>query len=193
MRQAIAKIRKSERGTVMLLTAVVLVAMLGMLALSVDLGCLYSARTQLQSGLDAAALAGAINLRTTIEASPQAAPERDKLAKAAATEFAFDNKVRRYREKDPEVDPDDPVNKIKLGDGDVYIKNLNEAQGISVVPDTQLVWVHHTVKVPMFFSGLFGLFEANVGGTALASVAPVDGGTGGIGGGLGSSACWRPL
>jgi hypothetical protein len=61
------------------------------------------------------------------------------------------------------------------------------------VPDTQLVGVQHTLEVPMFFSGLFGLYEANVGGTALASVAPVDGGTGGIGGGLGSSACWRPL
>lgn len=179
----------------MLLTAVVLVAMLGMLALSIDLGFLYSARTQLQNGLDAAALAGAINLRTTIEASPKPAPKRDELVKAAATEFAFANKVRRYKEKDPQEDPEDPINKIKLGENDVLIKSLDEVKGINAsgILDTQAVLVQHTVEVPMFFSGLFGLFEANVGGTALASVAPVDGGTGGIGGGLGSSACWRPL
>jgi hypothetical protein len=196
MRRVISRIKKTERGTVMLLTAVVLVAMLGMLALSIDLGFLYSSRSQLQNGLDAAALAGAVNLRATIEASIKPAPERDKLVIAAATEFAFANKVRRYKEKDPQEDPDDPINKIKLGEGDVFVRNLDDPPlgvAVSVVPDTQLVYVQHTVEVPMFFSGLFGLNTANIGGTALASVAPVDGGTGGIGGGLGSSACWRPL
>src|SRR5262249_39021659 len=151
-----------EHGTVMLLTAVVLVAMLGMLALSIDLGFLYSARTQLQNGLDAAALAGAINLRTTIEASSVAAPARDQLVKDAATQFAFANKVRRYTEKDPQEDPDDPINKIKLNDGEVTVEDLAGVKDIKIspVPDTQLVRVHHTVEVPMFFAGLFGLSEA---------------------------------
>ena len=51
----------------MMLTVLVLIAMLGMLALSIDVGYVLNARTQLQSAMDASALAGAVNLRVTIE------------------------------------------------------------------------------------------------------------------------------
>jgi len=48
---------RPQRGAVLIIVAAALVVLLGFAALAVDLGALYSARTQLQSGADAAALA----------------------------------------------------------------------------------------------------------------------------------------
>ncbi|TFG86482.1 MAG: hypothetical protein E4H18_04355, partial [Hyphomicrobiales bacterium] len=56
--------RHRRRGAVLLLFAICLVALMGLAALAVDLGAVYSARTQLQSGADAAALAGIASLET---------------------------------------------------------------------------------------------------------------------------------
>ncbi|GAA3323783.1 TadE/TadG family type IV pilus assembly protein [Paeniglutamicibacter sulfureus] len=47
----------SERGTVSVMTALLLVALLGFTALVVDVGMLYAEKAQLQNGADAAALA----------------------------------------------------------------------------------------------------------------------------------------
>jgi hypothetical protein len=51
--------RKEEEGIVLVIVAVFLVALVGALALAVDIGALYSARTSAQRVADAAALAGA--------------------------------------------------------------------------------------------------------------------------------------
>src|SRR3989442_4644766 len=50
---------KKQEGFVLVVVAVVLVALIGFLALAVDVGVLYSARTSAQEVADAAALAGA--------------------------------------------------------------------------------------------------------------------------------------
>ena len=72
--------RRRRRGAVLLLFAICLVALMGLAALAVDLGAVYSARTQLQTGADAAALAAIANL----EAGEHV---------AAATQFAGLNSV----------------------------------------------------------------------------------------------------
>lgn len=162
-----------QRGTVMLLTVVVLIAMLGMLALAIDLGFVLSARTQVQNAVDAAALAGAVNLRTTIEPGIRPAPERDKLVKSAAKRFAGFNPVG--------VSSNAERNKVELGDGDVAIDSVAD------VDETFQVVVRTTKAVPLFFGELFGFSSINTSAAAIASTAPVDGGTGGL------SQCWRPL
>jgi hypothetical protein len=53
---------KDESGHMLLITAFALVSMLGMAALSIDVGFVGTARTQLQGTVDAAALAGASGL-----------------------------------------------------------------------------------------------------------------------------------
>src|SRR3989442_8726909 len=50
---------KKQEGFVLVVVAIVLVALIGFLALAVDVGVLYSARTSTQEVADAAALAGA--------------------------------------------------------------------------------------------------------------------------------------
>src|SRR2546425_10135461 len=50
---------KKQEGFVLVVVAIVLLALVGFLALAVDVGVLYSARTSAQEGADAAALAGA--------------------------------------------------------------------------------------------------------------------------------------
>lgn len=54
---------KQERGTVMVLFAIALPVLVGSVALAIDVGLMLSARTQLQSAADAAALAGMQSLR----------------------------------------------------------------------------------------------------------------------------------
>lgn len=167
------KMRQPQRGTVMLLTVVVLIAMLGMLALAIDLGFLLSARTQVQNAMDSAALAGAVNLRTTIEQGINPAPERDRLVKDAAKRFAGFNQVN--------VSSNVEANKVELNDGDISIDR------VTGLDETQQVVVRTTKSVPLFFGELFGFASINVSAGAIASIAPVDGGTGGL------SQCWRPL
>src|SRR6266511_3378337 len=50
----------SERGSILVLTALVLVALLGMTALAVDAGFLFDVRQKMQSAADAAARSGAL-------------------------------------------------------------------------------------------------------------------------------------
>ena len=50
---------KKQEGFVIAVLAIVLLALVGFLALAVDIGVLYSARTSAQGVADAAALAGA--------------------------------------------------------------------------------------------------------------------------------------
>ena len=51
--------RKKQEGFVLIVVAAILVALIGFVALGVDVGALYSARTSAQEIADAAALAGA--------------------------------------------------------------------------------------------------------------------------------------
>jgi hypothetical protein len=56
------KIISSDKGNILVLAAVGMLAVLGFASLSVDVGCLMTARAQLQNAVDAAALAGASGL-----------------------------------------------------------------------------------------------------------------------------------
>jgi Flp pilus assembly protein TadG len=165
--------RLKQRGTVMLLTVLVLIALLGMMALAIDLGYVLSARTQVQNAMDAAALAGAVNLRTTIEPGIYPAPERDRLVRDAAKRFAAFNSVG--------VSNSAETNKVVLPDGGI------EISAVAGVDETQQVRVSVSKGVPLFFAELFGFPTMNVSAASIASTVPVDGGTGGLG------QCWRPL
>ena len=58
-----------RRGVIMVLTAVLLVVMLGFVAFTVDIGLIQLTKTQLQAAADAGALAGAMELSGTLDAA----------------------------------------------------------------------------------------------------------------------------
>src|SRR2546426_2929498 len=65
---------KKQKGFVLVVLALLLVALIGFLALAVDIGVLYSARTSAQEVADAAALAGAFTfINDTQSSQPQTA------------------------------------------------------------------------------------------------------------------------
>src|SRR5215831_10336385 len=67
---------KKQKGFVVLVLALVLVALVGFLAIAVDIGVLYSARTSAQEVADAAALAGAFTfINDTQSPQPQTASD----------------------------------------------------------------------------------------------------------------------
>lgn len=56
---------RSERGNILVLAAVSMMAVVGMAALAIDVSYVLTARNQLQAGVDASALAGAAGLMTS--------------------------------------------------------------------------------------------------------------------------------
>ncbi|MFA5881098.1 MAG: pilus assembly protein TadG-related protein [Eubacteriales bacterium] len=77
----IKRLVKDERGTVIVVIAVIFTILLGFVALSVDTGILFMHNSRLGRAMDAAALAGAQEL-----------PDRDK-ARLAALDYASKNNI----------------------------------------------------------------------------------------------------
>jgi len=78
---------KKQEGFVLVVVAIVLVALIGFLALAVDIGALYSARTSAQEVADAAAMAGAFTfINDTKSPQPQTASDN-------AVQVALNNSI----------------------------------------------------------------------------------------------------
>src|SRR2546425_669792 len=78
---------KKQKGFVLVVLALLLVVLIGFLALAVDIGVLYSARTSAQEVADAAALAGAFTFINDTQ-SPQ-----PQTASSNALQVALNNSV----------------------------------------------------------------------------------------------------
>ncbi|HQR33020.1 MAG TPA: pilus assembly protein TadG-related protein [Blastocatellia bacterium] len=176
---------RRQRGTIMMLTALMITVMIGFLALSIDLGFAFSARGQFQNGIDAAALAGVAATRLTIE-STYPGPQQRAVAEKLAADYAKLNQVRRYA--DPgKNDPSPNANDIVLTNGNIQVQASGD--------ELPRVKVDSSIPVPTLFAGMFGLNGFNISAAATATVLPVDGGTGTIG--LAKSqqggGCWSPV
>ena len=68
----IKRLKKEEHGQALIMVVLLLTALLGFAALVVDVGNLYLVKSQLQNAADAAALAGAQDLETAINAESTA-------------------------------------------------------------------------------------------------------------------------
>src|SRR5216117_98146 len=78
---------KKQKGFVLVVLALLLVALIGFLGLAVDIGVLYSARTSAQEVADAAALAGAFTFINDTQ-SPQ-----PQTASSDALQVALNNSI----------------------------------------------------------------------------------------------------
>jgi Flp pilus assembly protein TadG len=95
--------KRKEKGVTFAVVCLVLVVLLGMAALTVDMGVLYTARTSAQHAADAAALAGAFTYVTT-----PTAPDPAELARQHATSIATEQKMlgRKITTTEVQVLPD---------------------------------------------------------------------------------------
>lgn len=165
-----------ERGSIMALTAIMITGLVGMLALAIDLGFLFSARNQFQNGIDSATLAAGTGLRVSIE-DDFTMPQQSSLAKQLAVQYAGFNQVRRYADPDP--DSGQPNNNNIVLDPNNVVVTTNT--------DLPQVRTTSSMATPLLFAGIFGFSTMNMSAASTASIFPVDGGTGTMGG------CWRPL
>ncbi len=165
------KQRATERGTVLLMATVTILVVVGMLALSVDVGYLMNGRGQLQNIVDSAALAGAQGLHTAIEPAGATA-EQTLIVRKLAKDFALFNPIRRA----------DGVSGLALPDDDIIIEY---PAGYPLQPAR--VIVKHRTALPTIFGNVFGLASMNISAVAIASTSVAEGGTGFV------SGCWRPI
>lgn len=147
LRATLVRLRRDRRGSVLMLTAISLVAILGTVALAVDVGLLYSARGEAQKAADAAALAGAGNFL--------AVPDDGAAAGQVAETIGELNTVR---ERGVEIEPpEDVVVDLAAKRVTVTVRRI-AARGNAV---------------PAFFARIFGLAGIDVAATATAEAVPV--------------------
>jgi Flp pilus assembly protein TadG len=150
--------RDGQRGSVLVLVAVMLVALTALAALVIDLGVLYVAAEQAQQAADSAALAGVGKLREGM--SPTA-------ASAEAITAAAKNSVLGTP--------------VTLASSDVVVGAWDSAakQVIAWDPTATQVAVQATVRrttsapngaVPTFFARVFGVSSMNVTRTSVAGL-----------------------
>jgi hypothetical protein len=137
------KALRNQRGAAMPFLALTMVAILGMTALAVDAGMLFTARSEAQRAADAAALAGAGALITQ--------PQNAARAHAVATTYGEQNLVR---EELVQMEPEDIT--VDLAQGRVTAIVRREAsRGNAVV-----TW----------FARVFGTTEVDIDARAVAEV-----------------------
>ncbi|MBK8914764.1 MAG: VWA domain-containing protein [Phycisphaerales bacterium] len=160
--------RRTRRGGVVVQVAVFSTVMLGMGALSVDVGAMYAARAELQSAVDAAALAAASNL------AGEAGVDTRVAAREAATKYARLNRVLNT------YGGVDVVRDIEFGSAayDPHSGGFTFSPG---TPSTDAVRV--TVRrtddseggpIPLGFANIFGFNRAELRARATAVLIPRD-------------------
>lgn len=176
-----------QRGTIMALTAIMIASLIGLVALAIDLGYLFSLKNQYANGIDAAALAAASQLRVTIEGAGPNGPQQLSITRVVAKNFAAMNEIRLR--PDPPVDPNAPplpnANAIHLEDAAITV---------DATTDIPRVTVDSSINAPTLFAGIVGFYNVKINAKATASLFPVDGGTGTLSAGTDrNSGCWRPI
>lgn len=153
--RSLKRAARRRRGTILVLSAILLVIMLVFIALSVDVGYMYSVKARLQNAADAAACAAAI-----------ATPDGASAARAAAIEFAHKN--RAYADEFTVGNAD-----VDFGTWDedtatfTKVTGLNE-DGASVVRVTCRRTQADGNQVPLFFGAILGPSYADIVATATA-------------------------
>jgi Flp pilus assembly protein TadG len=145
-------IESMPRGSILTLTAVLLFAFFGLAALAVDIGVIATARAQLETVADAAALAGAMQL--AINSSDPTVAQAQAQTQAIAIGQA------NYVLNQPAVID---ANDVEVNIGTNSVKVTAKRSG------------DHVGLVPAFFSSLLGYssFPVSVSSTATWSVNPV--------------------
>jgi len=137
---------KDERGASLMMVAISMVAFLGMAALAIDVGMLYTAKGQAQNAADSGALAGAGALLIN--------STDDSLARSVAETFAEKHEIIKQQVQiDPAADIQVDLNAMQVT---VTARRIN-ARGNAV---------------PTFFARILGWDLVDIQATATAEVGP---------------------
>lgn len=162
-----------RRGTILVLTAVLMVVLLGFVALTVDNGFIQLTRTQLQSAADASALSGAMELSGTEDPAVVRANANREIVHTAAL----------YRAGDRDSVTIDPATDITFGrlvwSGNS--ENYKIQWGLDATPyNVVKVKALRTTgsggdnRLPLFFAPVLGTASADVSAEAIATFQPRD-------------------
>lgn len=147
LRTLILRVRE-QRGAVLVVVAGGMLALTSVVALSVDVGLMTTARVEAQRAADAAALAGA--------GAFVRSPGNNGLARLLATEYAARNSVRHLS--------------VSLLEDDIVIDTDALTVTVYVYRNRE-----RGTAVPTFFARVFGIDEVNIGAKATAEAAPAGG------------------
>jgi Flp pilus assembly protein TadG len=164
---------EDRRGTILVLTAVLMIVLLGFVALTVDNGFIQLTRTQLQSAADAAALSGAMELN----ASDDPALVRANASREIVTTAAM------YRAGDQSSVTINPATDVTFGrlawNGTSQSYKItwgNDAVPYNVVKvrALRISGADGDNRLPLFFAPVLGSNKADVGAEAIATFQPRD-------------------
>lgn len=161
--------RGSRRGAVAVMVAILMVVLLGCVALAVDIGHLYVARTELQRAADSAALAGALALGRDSDDSP------------FGDYYTFSEEVYSQAAKYAQLNTVVGKGTVVNHNSDITIGYLSDPHDLSaplqVVPLDQCNAVHVIArrdssnpngKVQLFFAPIYGINSSEVSASAIA-------------------------
>ena len=162
-----------RRGTILVMTAVLMVVLLGFVAMTVDVGFIELTRTQLQSAADASALSGAMELSGINDPALVRTNARNAVVETAAMHRAGDKASVAI----------DPVSDITFGKlvWNPATQNYTIQWGDSQTPYNVIkVRAMRTTggsgdnRLPLFFAPALGSNKADVGAEAIATFQPRD-------------------
>lgn len=160
--------QKRRRGAVIVLTALLMVFMMGLLALSVDVGYMMTVKTELKRATDAAALAGAAHL-----------VEGTDVARLKAFEYFARNPVGRQRlteeenwQEKLELILQQHASEFQFEFGDWDFASQQFFAGGDLPSSIRVVATHR--GGPLFFSRVFGRNAFTIQAESIAQYQPRD-------------------
>ncbi len=165
--------QSDRRGTILVLTAVVMVVLLGFVAMTVDIGFIELTRTQLQSAADASALSGAMELSGIDDPALVRENARNAVVQAAAMHRAGDK-------ASVAIDPIKDITFGKLvwnGVSQTYKIQWGEdatPYNVIKVRAMRTTGLGSDNRLPLFFAPAIGSKNADVGAEAIATFQPRD-------------------
>lgn len=162
-----------RRGTILVLTAVLMVVLLGFVAMTVDIGFIELTRTQLQSAADASALSGAMELSGIDDPALVRTNARNAVVQTAAMHRAGDK-------SSVAIDPVSDITFGKLvwnGASQNYKIQWGEDQtpyNVIKVRAMRTMAAGGDNRLPLFFAPAIGSKNADVGAEAIATFQPRD-------------------
>lgn len=159
----------TRRGNVFVLAAALMVAMMGMVAFSVDTGYIYNTQTELQRSIDAAALAGA-----------GALAEGQTVASLRVAEYLMRNPVGLNGTAIVEENLGEQINQFMedhQGQLELTFGHWNDETGVfeasSDSPSAVQVSMEY-VDMPLFFAPVLGTENFSVSASSVATYRPRD-------------------
>ncbi|MGE3180516.1 MAG: VWA domain-containing protein [Phycisphaerae bacterium] len=166
---SLTNVRNVRRGGVVVQVAIAATVILGVGALVVDVGSMYSARAELQAAADAAALASAGQL---IRDDAQHLPEH--LARTVAASYATRNEANGHAIS---IDPDSDVilGRSEYNSASNRFTFFPTTGGYNAVKvKMRLSDSNSNGSLALTFANIFGKSKADVGAEAIATVVPRD-------------------